>query len=236
MKIAVISLGGSLIAPDKINDDYIKKFRQTLLKFRDYKFVIVAGGGKTARTYIDALENQKVDKFRQSLIGIRITRLNAWTLINLFKENCAKVIPKSLKDVKNLLIKNKIVVCGGLRYMEDNTSDGTAASIANILKTKNLQEQLFLKMKIIIVTGSVGTGKTALAKKLANYLKYKYIDVNKVVEGHRLAIGYDRKRKSKIVDVRRLAKVLINLIIKSTHLSLLFFLYLKRFVAHNVLV
>jgi len=98
MKIAVISLGGSLIAPDKINDDYIKKFRQTLLKFRDYKFVIVAGGGKTARTYIDALENQKVDKFRQSLIGIRITRLNAWTLINLFKENCAKVIPKSLKD------------------------------------------------------------------------------------------------------------------------------------------
>ena len=70
-------------------------------------------------------------------------------------------------------------------------------------------------MKIIIVTGSVGTGKTALAKKLAKYLKYKYIDVNKVVEGHRLAIGYDRKRKSKIVDVRRLAKVLINLIIKS---------------------
>ena len=135
MKIAVISLGGSLIAPDKINDDYIKKFRQTLLKFRDYKFVIVAGGGKTARTYIDALENQKVDKFRQSLIGIRITRLNAWTLINLFKENCAKVIPKSLKDVKNLLIKNKIVVCGGLRYMEDNTSDGTAASIANLLNT-----------------------------------------------------------------------------------------------------
>jgi len=135
MKYAVISLGGSLIAPDNVNDNYVKKFKQTLLKFKNYKFVIIAGGGKTARTYINALEHQKVDKFRQSLIGIRITRLNAWTLINLFKGDSAKIIPKSLKDVKNLLAKNRIVVCGGLRYMENNTSDGTAASIAKLLGT-----------------------------------------------------------------------------------------------------
>ena len=134
MKIAVISLGGSLIVPDKINDSYIKKFKQTLLKFKEYKFIIVAGGGLTARTYIDALERQKIDKKTQALIGIRITRLNAWTLINLFKGDCASSIAKSLKEVKSLLNKNNIVIVGGLRYIEENTSDGTAASIANLLK------------------------------------------------------------------------------------------------------
>ena len=134
MKIVVISLGGSLIVPDKINDSYIKKFKQTLLKFKEYKFIIVAGGGLTARTYIDALERQKIDKKTQALIGIRITRLNAWTLINLFKGDCASSIAKSLKEVKSLLNKNNIVIVGGLRYIEENTSDGTAASIANLLK------------------------------------------------------------------------------------------------------
>ena len=134
MKIVVISLGGSLIVPNKINDSYIEKFKQTLLKFKEYKFVIVAGGGLTARTYIDALERQKINKRIQALIGIRITRLNAWTLINLFKGNCARNIAKSLKEVKSLLNKNRIVIAGGLRYMDENTSDGTAASIANLLK------------------------------------------------------------------------------------------------------
>ena len=134
MKIVVISLGGSLIVPDKINDSYIKKFKQTLLKFKEYKFIIVAGGGLTARTYIDALERQKIDKKTQALIGIRITRLNAWTLINLFKGDCASSIAKSLKEVKSLLNKNNIVIVGGLRYIEENTSDGTAASIASLLK------------------------------------------------------------------------------------------------------
>lgn len=135
MKIMVISLGGSLIVPNKINDSYIKKFNQTLLKFKEYKFVIVAGGGLTARTYIDALERQKIDKKSQALIGIRTTRLNAWTLIDLFKGNCARNIAKSLKEVKSLLNKNNIVITGGLRYIEGNTSDGTAASIAHLLQT-----------------------------------------------------------------------------------------------------
>lgn len=66
--------------------------------------------------------------------------------------------------------------------------------------------------KTVIVTGSVGTGKTTIAKKLAKKYKAKYIDVNKIIKEYKLSEGYDRKRKCKIVDVKKLNKVLINII------------------------
>ena len=67
-------------------------------------------------------------------------------------------------------------------------------------------------MKVIIVTGSVGSGKSYISKKLAKIKNYKYIDVNKLITKNKLSSGYDKKRKSKIVDVKKLNMFLINLI------------------------
>ena len=67
-------------------------------------------------------------------------------------------------------------------------------------------------MKTIIVTGTPGTGKTAIAKKLAKRLKFYYLDVNKVINKYKLAEGYDRKRKTKIVGIKKLNKALIDFI------------------------
>jgi len=69
--------------------------------------------------------------------------------------------------------------------------------------------------KAIIVSGSVGAGKTTFAKKLAGKLKAEYVDVNSLVEEYKLSKSYDKKRKSKIVDADNLNKVLIGLIKKS---------------------
>lgn len=66
--------------------------------------------------------------------------------------------------------------------------------------------------KVFIVTGSVGTGKTTLAKKLARKKKAKYVDVNKIIDEYKLGEGYDKKRKCKIVDVKKLNKALIKII------------------------
>lgn len=69
--------------------------------------------------------------------------------------------------------------------------------------------------KIIIVSGSVATGKTTVAKKLAKKYKAKYIDVNRLIKENKLYDSYDKKDKSYVVDIKKLNKFLISLIKKS---------------------
>ena len=67
-------------------------------------------------------------------------------------------------------------------------------------------------MKVIIVTGSPGTGKTKLAKKLAKQKHYEYINVSKLVKNGKLYDYYDRKRRTYVVDTKKLNKFLIEII------------------------
>ena len=67
-------------------------------------------------------------------------------------------------------------------------------------------------MKVITVTGTPGTGKTTIAKKLSKKLNFYYLDVSKLISRNKLYEGYDRKRGTKVVDVKNLNKFLINYI------------------------
>ena len=65
-------------------------------------------------------------------------------------------------------------------------------------------------MKVICVTGTPGTGKTIIAKKLAEKYGFQYFDVTKAISTNKLAEGYDKKRKTKVVDTQKLNKFLIK--------------------------
>ncbi len=138
MKVEVLSVGGSLLFKNgKINYSYIKDLKKFLSYFKDRKFVLVVGGGAIARTYIDALENLGANRDTMSRFGIGITRTNARLIANVLgKDSNTRDIPKNLRHVKSYLRKHKIVCCGALRYEPHQTSDGTAAQIANYLKTR----------------------------------------------------------------------------------------------------
>lgn len=71
---------------------------------------------------------------------------------------------------------------------------------------------------VIVVTGTSGTGKTAIAEKLAKKLKYNYLDVNKIIKENDLREKYIKKLDSYEVDVKKLNKILTSLINKNKRL------------------
>jgi uridylate kinase len=57
-KIILISLGGAIICPEPGRADsvFLKKFREMIMNFvkKGYRFVIVTGGGRTSREYLES--------------------------------------------------------------------------------------------------------------------------------------------------------------------------------------
>ncbi|MEK6936656.1 MAG: AAA family ATPase [Nanoarchaeota archaeon] len=70
-------------------------------------------------------------------------------------------------------------------------------------------------MKIIIVSGTPGTGKTRVAKLISENSIYKYLNINKLIKKNKIYDSYDKKRKCYVVDEKKLSKFLINYIKKS---------------------
>src|SRR6056297_3196127 len=85
----IFSLGGSLIVPKEgINISFLKKIKKTFFSFLKLssvnKIIIIVGGGKTSRDYIDAAK--KIDDIEREEIdnlGIMSTQINA-ELVRLF--------------------------------------------------------------------------------------------------------------------------------------------------------
>ena len=136
MKTEVISLGGSLIIPKEIDFNFLHKFKKAIRKlYKTHKFVVVCGGVSIARTYISTLKEEGKKGKELSLAGIRATRMNALFLMQFFGKEANDFLPKDMKDINSLIKKNNLVICGALRYKENETSDGTAAHLAHYLKT-----------------------------------------------------------------------------------------------------
>lgn len=68
---------------------------------------------------------------------------------------------------------------------------------------------------IIIVTGTPGTGKTTISKKMSKSLNYRCLNVKTILEKYRLKEEYDLKRKCYIISIPKLKKALIREISKS---------------------
>lgn len=65
-------------------------------------------------------------------------------------------------------------------------------------------------MKTLLLTGTPGTGKTVLAKKLSLLLGYTYFDVNSYAQIAHIYSSYDSKRQTYVVDEAKLARSLIK--------------------------
>lgn len=134
-RVIVVSLGGSLIVPDEVDVKFLSEFKKIILRNTNkYKFVVVCGGGSTARKYIFALREIGMSEKFQGLSGISATRMNARFMNYFFNINPQYGIPHSIKILKKYVKKQDVVFCGALEYKEKQTSDSTAAEIAKKLR------------------------------------------------------------------------------------------------------
>jgi adenylate kinase len=73
---------------------------------------------------------------------------------------------------------------------------------------------------VIIITGCPATGKTTIAKRIAEKKGLKYIDVNELIKKNKLYSYYNKKDKSYVVDTNKLNRFLIKLIKKDKKIVL----------------
>jgi len=61
-------------------------------------------------------------------------------------------------------------------------------------------------MAVIAISGVGATGKTTIARLLAKHLHYKFLRLDVLAKRKRFLLGYDKERKSWIVDMKKLKK------------------------------
>jgi len=67
-------------------------------------------------------------------------------------------------------------------------------------------------MKIIIISGTPGCGKTSVSKMISENLNTKIISLNELVVSKKLTLKYDKKRETYVVDNNKLIPYVENLI------------------------
>ncbi|OGZ57183.1 MAG: hypothetical protein A3F94_01015 [Candidatus Spechtbacteria bacterium RIFCSPLOWO2_12_FULL_38_22] len=116
----VISLGGSIVVSRKIQTDYLKRFYDFIVDqiASGKKFMIIVGGGSTARKYQDAAASVvNVTDEDKDWIGIHSTRLNAHLLRTVFRKFAyPKILTNYNKPIdKRDLEKYALFVASGSR-------------------------------------------------------------------------------------------------------------------------
>lgn len=170
-EIFIISLGGSLIVPKEgIDWKFLKKFRELLIREmkKGKKFVIVTGGGNTARVYQEAASRAaKLTRDDQDWIGIHTTRLNAHLIKTVFREYAHPRInknPRTKEDLKKHFSKGEgMMVAAGWR------PGWSTDYVATILAER-------LGARTVINLSNIDYAYTADPKKYKDAVKLKNID------------------------------------------------------------
>jgi len=113
-KTIVISLGGSLIVPKEgVDIEFLKNFKKFIESSgEEFKFVLVCGGGVTARDYLKAAGAiTKLSPDELDWLGIEATRLNANLVRTIFKNYAHPHIVTNPTEKVNF--KEKVLIGAG---------------------------------------------------------------------------------------------------------------------------
>lgn len=135
----VMSVGGSLIVPDQIDTDFLhhlKTFVETETA-NGRRFIIIAGGGKTARRYQDAAaEVTELQSDDLDWMGIHATRLNGHLLRTVFRDIAHHAMITNPDDIQDVPGDPKVIIAAG--YRPGSSTDLRAIQIAELVGAKKV--------------------------------------------------------------------------------------------------
>ena len=134
--VTVISLGGSIIAPDTVDVEFLKDFVSLLAELleadQERRFILVAGGGAPARVWQSAylrIVEKRIDE-EADWIGIMATRLNAQLLKALFSSVCPQEVVYDPSQA--IAMQGRVLVAAG--WKPGFSSDYDAVLLAERFK------------------------------------------------------------------------------------------------------
>ncbi|MEM0159554.1 MAG: UMP kinase [Candidatus Micrarchaeaceae archaeon] len=139
METICISVGGSiLIGSEGLNVRYIKNFVDLLASYKDLKFVVVTGGGETARKYMSYGKNFTTNQQIFDDIAIGVTRLNAMLMLSAAngKIDTYPNVATTIQEMKEAMLRHRLAVSGGL--YPGITTDAVTVLYAEALGSKKV--------------------------------------------------------------------------------------------------
>lgn len=121
--------------PDEIDVAYLKSFEKFIRKFikKDFKFVVVVGGGRLARVFQNAAQEvSALPDEDKDWLGIHSTRLNAHLLRTIFRKVADPVVIDERGKIKKL--KYPVTIASG--WVPGWSTDFVAAAIAKDFKVQ----------------------------------------------------------------------------------------------------
>jgi len=138
MKFA-LKIGGSLLfkGDGEIDEFFLKNFITVMKKLQltEHEIIIIVGGGKVARKYIEVTRNFNASEEICDHVGITVSRLNAKLIASLEFHLFNPQIPTSVETAIGLLTstkEKKFVVMGGL--IPGQSTNAVAAQVAEEFK------------------------------------------------------------------------------------------------------
>ncbi len=183
MKPIVISIGGSVILSDDIDDSFFKKFNDLIKNIsKSTKVYIIVGGGKTARLYINFGRKLNFSEEILDDIGIKITRINAHILTNIIK-NSNKQIPSSTDEA--IKLSNQIVIMGGTS--PGHSTDKVGAELADKVNAS-----------LYIIATNVDGIYNKDPNKYDDAVKIKEINIQDLI--NRYGTNWDKAGRNIVID------------------------------------
>lgn len=168
----IVSVGGSLIVPDGIDTDFLKRFKALVLEKIDagYAFTIITGGGKVCRRYQEAANSiTPLSRHDLDWLGIHVTRLNAQLLRNIFSSYAhPQIIKNPTADIEG---DEPVVIAAGWQ-------PGCSTDYDAVLIAKNLGARRIVNLSNIDYVYDSDPKQNPQAKKIENI---RWTDFRKLI-------------------------------------------------------